>query len=185
MFQNWRKFPQCKIRTKVCTKYYIFVDCRAARRRSAVQPPVAVAEQAAVPAAAVAAAVEAEVAGQPATGLPAVISSAEVTPSRSIRPCIPPTGSTTWTTFTTSSRPPRTVPTPRYTVITLACTCSEIIRTIGRRWTSPNFDHVALSAVWNLFHHWTSSGYWQRALFLLLRRTLWKKASIKIWQIND
>lgn len=112
------------------TEGLIVSDCPAARRRSVVQPPVAVAEQAAVLVAAVAVAVGAEVAGQPATGLPAVISSAEVTPSRSIRPCIPPTGSTTWTTFTTSSRPPRTVPTPRYTVITLACTCSEIIRTI-------------------------------------------------------
>lgn len=115
-----------------------------------MQPPVAVAERVAVRVVEVAVVVEAEVAGQPATGLPAVISYAEVTPSRSIRPCIPPTGSTTWTTFTTSFRPPRTVPTPRYTVITLACTCFEIIRTIGC-WVHCLISITSMSGAWNLF----------------------------------
>lgn len=110
-------------------------------------------------------AVGAEVAGQPATGLPAVISYAEVTPSRSIRPCIPPTGSTTWTTFTTSFRPPRTVPTPRYTVITLACTCFEIIRTIEGR-VRRLISITSMSGAWNLFavEH---PGYRPRGFLLL------------------
>lgn len=129
-FQNWKHRD---IRSFLNLKFLFISDCPAARRLSVLQPPVAVAERVAVRVAEVAVAVGAEVAGQPATGLPAVISYAEVTPSRSIRPCIPPTGSTTWTTFTTSFRPPRTVPTPRYTVITLACTCFEIIRTIEGR----------------------------------------------------
>lgn len=54
-----------------------------------------------------------------ATALPAVIFYAEVIPesSRSTQPCIPLTGSTTWTTFIINFRPPLTVPTLRYTVI--------------------------------------------------------------------
>lgn len=93
--------------------YLRFSDCPAARPRSE-RPPTAT--TAAGVAAAAAAGVAAARAGPPATGLP-VIFYAGVIHFRSIRSCIPLIGSTTWTTFTTTSRPPRTVPTPRYTVI--------------------------------------------------------------------
>lgn len=92
--------------------FFIFPDCQAAPRSE--HPVTAVLAEVATGTLAGVVAEEVEL---PATGLPAVISYAEVIPSRNIRPCIPRIGSTTWTIFTTSSKPPRTVPTPRYTVI--------------------------------------------------------------------
>lgn len=61
----------------------------------------------------------------PATGLP-VIFYVEVILSRNIRPYIPLTGSTTWTTSTINSRPPHTVPTPHCTVIISSYICIHI-----------------------------------------------------------
>jgi hypothetical protein len=85
------------------------LDCPEARLPS--EHPVTAAGVAAVVVA------ETTLAALPATGLPALIFYAEVIPFRSTQPCIPLTGSTTWTTSIISSRPPLTVPTPRYMVI--------------------------------------------------------------------
>lgn len=114
-----------------CFFFFFFLDCPAAPRS---EHPVTATEVATVTLAGV------EEVGLPATGLPAVIFYAEVIPFRNIRPCIPRIGSTTWTIFTTSSKPPRTVPTPRYTVIIRI----EVDHTIYLRYIFPPSSSLSL-----------------------------------------
>lgn len=101
-----------------------FSDYPAARRLEHPVTAAGAAAEAEVVAEVAEVAVAVEV-GLLATGLP-VIFYVEVIPSRNIRPYIPLTGSTTWTTSTINSRPPHTVPTPHYTVIIRPYICIHI-----------------------------------------------------------